>query len=156
VRGFTDPPKLRVDPADGTPWIAFVDPDAAGGDRVYLIHRPAGGGWGAPIALTGGGSAEQRQPNLAIDAQGRAHVVYGTLGPRGVRYAVVSREGAVLEDVALSGGLSGTWGQTAIALDEGGNAHAVWAETVFGQPGRLWFTTNRPERSAVARWTLYR
>ncbi len=117
-------PGVAVDP-QGNATAVWQRSDGAK-KRVQASERPPGGAWSEPLDLSAAGE-DAEEPQLAVDPQGRAIVVWGRFD--GANLIVQSSErppgGAWSEPVDLSAaGQNGL--EPEVAVDPQGNATAVW------------------------------
>lgn len=122
-------PAIAVD-ATGSAYVVWVDSRNGHGD-IYFAHQPSGGAWGSNERVNDDvGTAYQGGPDIALDANGTATVVW-----------VDMRNGSGNEIFAACRPAGGQWssnvrvsddpdpvtkGQPAIAVDAAGNAYAAW------------------------------
>lgn len=96
---------------------------------VQSATRSADGSWSAPVALSPPRKAA-RSPQIALDPQGGATVVWEEERSGAIESATRSAEGSWSAPGTLSApGVGAAWPQ--VAVDSQGNATAVWAGTVF-------------------------
>jgi len=122
-------PRLAVDP-QGTVTAVWVGtaPHISGTGVVDVVRsnrRPAGGAWGAAVALSSeAGTSTADSPQVAVDAQGTATAVWGSFSSSGGYVAQTARRAA-----------GGSWSPSSdlgpgqspqVAVDPQGNATAVW------------------------------
>ena len=127
--------QVTVDPAGNATavWRRF---DGGSGYRIQSATRPAGGAWGSPVTLPGGGQ-QAATPQIASDSRGNATAVWQL------------SDGMTSRIVASSRPVRGTWSTPVvlsdarrssdaprIGVDAAGNATAVW-ETWDGRNSRV-------------------
>lgn len=92
---------------------------------VQSATRSPGGIWSAPVNLSSPRRAA-RSPQIAIDPQGGATVVWEAEYSDAIESSTRSSEGIWSAPITLSAnGMGGAWPQ--VAVDSQGNATAVWA-----------------------------
>ncbi|OPZ15775.1 MAG: hypothetical protein BWZ10_01674 [candidate division BRC1 bacterium ADurb.BinA364] len=140
-------------------WIAYGDETASGGENVTLWRRPAGQPDFAGPYRVSPLPARQFAPDVEIDSQGRAHVVWvdkraGTHVYYGIFDAAA---GETVLEVRISE-TSGSYFRPSLALDSQGRAHVLYEESVSAIPPErsdLWFATTAP-KTAARGWMRYR
>lgn len=109
--------------------IWLLERDEGWRSVVQSATRSAGGNWSVPVALSPPKKAA-RSPQIALDAQGGATVVWEEEYSGAIESATRSSGGIWSVPVTLSAsGVYGNWPQ--VAVDSLGNATAVWAGNVL-------------------------
>jgi len=118
-------PQLAVD-AGGAVHVVWSD-STPGNSDIFYAKRSSDGIWSGPqnISDDSGWSAK---PQLAVDADGAVHVVWGDTT---IFYAKRSSDGIWSGPQNISDD-SGWSGYPQLAVDAGGAVHVVWSSTVPG------------------------
>ena len=133
-------PSIAVDPSGNAyaVWDDFRDDDYP---DIYFSYRPAGGSWGPNVKVNGDtGSADNRDPSIAVDPSGNAYAlwttqewiwpgwqvdIYFSYRPVGGSWQPGVR---VNEEV----GTASDHSHSSIAVDSSGNAYSVWTDVRNG------------------------
>lgn len=127
--GHAASPKVAVDSA-GNAIVAWSQ-DVGGYDNIYTNRYTPTGGWGTETLVANGNNGGARDPQIAIDANGNATLVWREYdGTRDSLYASRYTESTNSwgTEVLLESGNNGHVRTPRIAIDHNGNAIAVWAQ----------------------------
>jgi hypothetical protein len=160
VRSYFDPPHIDVAP-NGDVWIAYAD---AGDVEKVMIRRKRAGqaDFDAPVTIASDPTVANSQPDLEVDGDGNAHVVWvrrrGT-ADRDVVYAVYDPvEGKISAEAVLSPAPA-KWDRPSLALRADGAAVALFEENTSLFEGDIWFASSLPKPRVTAAdsgaWNLF-
>jgi hypothetical protein len=118
------------------------------GEHTEVAFRPAGGGWGAPRALSGDPQQHHALgiPNVAFDSGGNAIAVFYDAGALQTAYRPAGGDFGTPQTLSGSGSGTGFLKPAQIAFDASRTAVVVWGEpnpAAGSSAGRLW-TASRP------------
>lgn len=131
---WQESPDIAVD-ADGNAYAVWVD-DRDSDDDIYFAYRPAGGTWEADVRLNDDitGTAQQRSPTIAVDADGNAYAVWEDRRNSNpdIYFAYRPAGGTWGPNVRVNDD-GGTASQSVpdIAVDADGNAYTVWEDARY-------------------------
>ena len=136
-------PSIAVDP-NGNAYAVWQDERSGTDWDIYFSYRPAGGDWqtNAPVD-DDAGTADQKQPSIAVDPNGNAYAVWGD-GRNGIDDIYFSYRPAGgswgANDRVDDDGTGRGQGQPSIAVDPNGNAYAVWGDFRSGTDHDIYFS----------------
>jgi len=100
--------------------------------QIEESQRPAGGSWGSPSVLSPPG-VNAIQPELAVDAEGDAAVIWDHFASTNIAQVTTRRAGGLWSTPHdLTGEAENVFGQQ-VGLDAQGDVTAIWFETAPGQ-----------------------
>ncbi len=121
--------------ADGAVWVAWIEWDGRDADRVLVSRKPAGGAWGAPVALDDG-CADHYMPAIAARGNGVVVAWSGQRQPGDGNFdlyaAEVSADGRPGKVEPLTRAPHGDF-NARMAADRSGNVTLVWQSFRDGQ-----------------------
>jgi hypothetical protein len=153
-------PLLAVDAAGNAlaVWIA----DGGGGSVLHAASRPAGGTWGPPQALSGGGGYSEA-PTIAVGPGGRALVAWTTTVFGESAYAAAASSTLLAAERPNASAPFGpavtisAHGASTPSAAVGGDGEAVilWTDSAFGPPRPEWVrrATMASERRPDGSWS---
>ena len=155
------PPKIKAAP-NGDLWViytALLDPNR----RVEIVRRPSGqADFQTPVVVADG--PQDLNGDLAIDSQGRLHVVWigdAGFGSGYVRYAMLSSDGqTILREETLTPD-SGAWSGPCIVVDDRDHPFITFCEgdnEYVGDQGDIWFVYGFVRETAPGTpgaWMIY-
>jgi hypothetical protein len=113
---------VAVDPEGEATAVWLLERDGGNRSVVQSATRPAGGSWSAPVNLSPG-EQDASSPQVALDPQGGATVVWEEESSGAIQSATRPAGGSWSAPVTLSATRSGG---PQVAVDAQGNATAVW------------------------------
>jgi hypothetical protein len=158
--GYWYPPKIKLAPS-GDIWVIYTVREENGRHIEVIRRRSNQTQFDAPIVLTGEG--RNQNADLAIDREGRLHVVweeYNGYRNSVLHYALWDAAGTNrLQEVQLTP-TSGAWAQPSIALDHDRLPNIVYCEgntDTVGARGDIWFVRAIPPQPSAGSscWMVY-
>ncbi|MBN1517948.1 hypothetical protein JXA32_15390 [Candidatus Sumerlaeota bacterium] len=137
---FFDPAHIAAAP-NGDVWIAYGDQTANGGaaENVVLLRKRAGEASFDPPVTLFAASARQYAPDIEIDADGIAHVVW--IDRRDGRDVYYARLDTATNEILSARALTtydGNWERPSIALDAAGSPAVLYEENIDLDHGDIW------------------
>ena len=123
-------PQLAIDPNGNAAVVWGQRSEIGGYVRVWSNHDPTDGPWGTPVYVGGGTEGNASEPQLAVDSEGNATVVWAQDdgAQRNVRSNRSQADGPWGTPALVSNG-AGDATAPQVAVDPGGNATAVWQQS---------------------------
>jgi hypothetical protein len=118
-----------VNPIDNFTYVAWQDSnghEAPGEWNILLRYRSPAGAWSSNQTLPVGYGY---MPQIAIDAAGTAHLVWGFMHGRTLWYSknkTPQNPNAWIQPAMIKDDVGNEWGNPKIACDDAGNAYVVW------------------------------
>ncbi len=138
-------PKTAVD-ASGASHVVWYGYDSTGTNEHIYYTTNASGTWSAPVLLSTQSDYDQYNPQIALDAGGKAHVVwygYDSTDTDVHIYYTTNASGTWSAPVLLSTQSDYNQQYPQIALDASGKAHVVWYGYDSGENyEHIYYTTN--------------
>ncbi len=139
--------RLAVDP-QGNVTAVWLGDGTISPAVVRSRNRPAGGAWGAEVALSSDdATASAEGPQIAVDAQGTVTAVWASHAMAG-GYAVQSARRTATGDWSATVDV-GTGYSPQVAVDPQGNATAIWVQA---SPSKLGRALQQPHRRRALEW----
>ena len=160
VRSYFDPPHVDVAP-NGDVWIAYAD--AQDVEKIMIRRRRVGqADFDAPVTIASDPTIANSQPDLEVDADGNAHVVWirrrGT-ADRDVVYALYNPAKGKISAEAVLSPAPAKWDRPSLALRADGAAVALFEENTSLFEGDIWFASSLPKPKVTAAdpavWNFY-
>ncbi|NQU41981.1 hypothetical protein HQ520_01760 [bacterium] len=157
VRAYFDPPHIAAAP-NGDIWIAYAD--AAATSRVMLKRLRAGQtAFDTPIPISSDNAVNQYNPDVEVDADGIAHIVWirrRSTSDRDILYATYDIATDTVGEPLVLSPEAGKWDRPSLALSDTGVA-ILFEKSVSLSVGQIWFVTDiAPKTTAVKTWEAYR
>ena len=127
-------PSLAVDP-NGNAYVAWTD-FRNGNDDIYFRYRSAAGSWDGNIRVNDVGTGDQKNQDIAVDANGNAYAVWNDSrsGSYDIYFSYRPAGGSWDSSIRVNDpeGSAFSITNTTVAVDPMGHAHAAWSDTRDG------------------------
>ncbi len=151
---FFNPAKIAT-ASNNDVWVVYNDISGSTSD-IYAVRKIAASStFGSPIPLAANSGYEETAPDIEIDADGIAHIVWiDERSGRHVYYGQFDPDSSTMIEEEQLTASAGNWERPTITLDADGKAYILFEENIDGSTGDIWFTYES-EPTAVGGWQNY-